>query len=245
MNQVQMLKAVLAAYATDSDRPHSQLIATRLPATPALGVQPVRWRLVNEDVVQTMREATGHTGVMNFASPTNPGGGVEYGAKAQEESIAKCTYLLPQLRQFEATYYAPNRENYNHGLFSASLIYSAHVRQVFGESGQRLTNHFVDVVTVAAPNRSAFRRLTTDQTGPDLQLKISQTLRAFKANGARVIILGAFGTGVFANPAAQVATIFRQELMRPEFAGAFDDVIFSIYDPAGRTFAAFQAILGE
>lgn len=245
MNQVQMLKQVLAEYATDSDRPHSQLIAPCLSATPPLGTQPVRWRLVNEDVVQTMREASGHIGVMNFASPTNPGGGVEYGAKAQEESIAKCTYLLPQLRLFETTYYAPNRENYNHGLFSASLIYSAHVRQVFGESGQRLNNHFVDVVTVAAPNRSSFRRLTAEQTGPDLQLKISQTLRAFKANGARVIILGAFGTGVFANPAPQVAAIFRQALTRPEFTGAFDDVIFSIYDQAGRTFAAFQSELGE
>lgn len=244
MNQIQMVKQVLAEYASDSDRPTSRLIQTRLPETPALSAQPVRWRLVNEDVVKTMRLAQGHIGVMNFASPTTPGGGVEYGAHAQEESIAKCTYLLPQLRLFEQAYYQPNRENHHQGLFSSSLIYSAHVRQVFGETGQRLTAHFVDVVTVAAPDRSSFPQLTAAQTEPDLRLKLSQTLRAFKANGARVLILGAFGTGVFANPAAQVAGLFREQLTRSEFNGAFDDVIFSIYDPIGLTFRTFQTVLG-
>lgn len=240
-----MLRQSLAAYTQDADRPHSELIAARLPETPAKGSAPARWTVVNEDVVKTMARLSGHIGVMNFASPINPGGGVEYGAVAQEESIAKCTYLLPALRQFEAPYYAMNRAQPNGGLFSSALIYSAHVRQVFDDQGQRLASHFVDVATVAAPNRSAYPQLTEAQTTPDLTLKISQTLRAFKGHGADHLILGAFGSGVFGNPPAQVARIFREQLVRPEFNGAFADIVFAIFDPAGQRLAAFAQALGS
>lgn len=241
MDQIEMLRQSLAGYAEDPAKPHSELITERLPETAAKGATPAHWTVVNEDVVKTMARLTGHVGVMNFASPTNPGGGVEYGAKAQEESIAKCTYLLPALRQFQASYYAPNLARPNRGLFSADLIYSSQVRQVFNERGERLADHFVDVVSVAAPNRAAYPDLTAAETTPDLTLKISQTLRAFKNHGARHLILGAFGCGVFANPGAQVARLFREQLLRSEFNGAFSEIVFAIYDPAGHLVNTFEA----
>ncbi|MFD1440434.1 TIGR02452 family protein [Lacticaseibacillus hegangensis] len=243
MDQIEMLRQSLAAYQQDPRKPHSELISTRLPETPAKGSAPAQWTVVNEDVVKTMARLTGRIGVMNFASPTTPGGGVEYGAQAQEESIAKCTYLLPALRAFEATYYQPNRRNANSGLFSSALIYSASVRQVFDERGRELPDHFVDVVTVAAPNRSAYPALTEAATGPDIALKISQTLRAFKQHGTDHLILGAFGGGVFGNPLKQVALIFRQQLLRPEFNGAFPVIVFSIYDPDGGRVQTFEDAL--
>lgn len=243
MNQIEMVRQSVAAYRQDPVKPQSELITTRLPETPAKGQVAAQWTVVNEDVVKTMARLTGHIGVMNFASPTTPGGGVEYGARAQEESIAKCTYLLPELRQFDAAFYQPNRRDANGGLFSSALIYSAHVRQVFNEAGRELVGHYVDIVTVAAPNRSAYPNLTEAQTAPDLTLKISQTLRAFKQHGVDHLILGAFGSGVFGNPLAQVGRLFRGQLLRPEFNGAFPVIVFSVYDPDGGQVQVFEAAL--
>ncbi|WP_338034780.1 TIGR02452 family protein [Lacticaseibacillus kribbianus] len=245
MDQIEMLRRTLARYETDPERPVSRLVSAALPQTPAIGTEPATWRVTGNDVVAAMATASGHIGVMNFASPTTPGGGVEYGARAQEESIAKCTYLLPALREFASTYYAPNRRDANRGLFSSALIYTAHCRQAFGPAGEALADHFVDVVTIAAPNRAQYPRLTEADTEPDLAFKILQTLRAFKAAGADHLILGAFGTGVFANPLAQVARLFAQALRRPEFNGAFVDIEFAVYDPAGERRAAFAKALGD
>nr|WP_241559446.1 TIGR02452 family protein [Lacticaseibacillus hulanensis] len=225
-----MLKASLAAYQTDADKPDSFLIAKRLPETPALGNTPsANWTVENLDVVAAMARWQGRVGVMNFASPTNPGGGVEYGARAQEESIAKCTYLLPELRKFQS-WYAANQAHPNDGLYSPAGIYTRHCRQVFDQGGRRLEPHYVDVMTIAAPNRRAWPDLTEDVCLRDIEVKVSQTLRAFKANGARKLILGAFGTGVFGNPVAPVGAIFGRQLRRSEFNGAFDQVVFAIYD---------------
>lgn len=238
MNQIQMFRQTMAEFKSNPEWPESELITTLLPETPPLGRKKAAWRVVNADVVQVMAETDGQVGVMNFASPTNPGGGVEYGARAQEESIAKCTYLMPALRQFEANYYEPNRADARGGLNSASLIYSAHVRQLFDHQDRRLSGHYVDIVTVAAPNLRRFPNLDEAQALADIQVKILQTLRAFKAHAIRVPILGAFGCGVFGNQPESVGQAFATALRRQEFNGAFDEVVFAVIGDNYRPFLA-------
>ena len=46
--------------------------------------------------------------------------------------------------------------------------------------------------------------------------------------GQRYAVLGAWGCGAFCNPPHEVAQIFREEL--EQRAGAFDCVVFAIYD---------------
>ena len=53
-----------------------------------------------------------HVAVLNFASATNPGGGVINGSRAQEESLCRCSTLYPTLDQqrFWNDYYLYHRE---------------------------------------------------------------------------------------------------------------------------------------
>ena len=153
MEQVKMYQETMAAFKARPEMPKTQVISEPLPQTPAKGTEPPQIALRNVDVFQLMSELTGKIGVMNFASPVDPGGGVAVGARAQEEAIAKGTYLVPGLEQHMADYYELNRRKPNRGLFSQKLIYAEHVRQLFDDQGRRLTDKYVDIVTVAAPNR--------------------------------------------------------------------------------------------
>jgi uncharacterized protein (TIGR02452 family) len=239
MNQIQMFRQTMAAFKADPEWPTSHLITESLPETPALGDKKAPWRAINADVFAVMSAYNQNAGVMNFASPTNPGGGVEYGAKAQEESIARGTYLVPALRQFESSYYAPNRADANGGLNTPNMIYSKRVRRLFDYDGQRLVGAYVDVATVAAPNLRRYPNLDEDLALKDIAQKVLQTLRAFKANGVRVPILGAFGCGVFGNSPYAVGKIFGETLRRSEFDGAWEIVVFALFDPNGDTYSQF------
>ena len=56
--------------------------------------------------------------VLNFAAPTHPGGGVQSGSAAQEESICRSSTLYPTLnnRKVKEAYYYPNDNHYDfHG----------------------------------------------------------------------------------------------------------------------------------
>ena len=66
--------------------------------------------------------------VLNFASATNPGGGVVNGSSAQEESICRCTTLSPCLNtdQMWNVFYRPHRKAAN-PLYNSDCIYTPNV----------------------------------------------------------------------------------------------------------------------
>ena len=49
--------------------------------------------------------------------------------------------------------------------------------------------------------------------------------------GHRTLLLGAWGCGVFRNDPEHVAGAFAAWLASDEFRGAFDRVVFAVYDP--------------
>ena len=117
----------------------------------------------------------------------------------------------------------------------SKLIYAEHVRQVFDDQGRRLPNKYVDIVTVAAPDRRVDPQLDDETAMHDIAFKVLQTLRAFKMHAVDQIVFG--------NPVKPVAKIFRDTLLMPEFAGAFKRVYFAIYNPGMTTIKAFAAVL--
>ena len=97
-------------------------------------------------------------GVLNFASATNPGGGVVWGSSAQEESLCRCSTLYPALNQKNllVNYYNFHRSRQD-SLYTDRCIYTPDVKVIKSDTDypERLdSSKFfnVDVIPCAAPN---------------------------------------------------------------------------------------------
>ena len=194
--------------------------------------------------------------VLNFASSTSPGGGVENGASAQEECLCRVSTLYPCLKTKTAwdKFYGPHRAAPN-PLHNDDLIYTKDVVVLKDDDYHPLATPFsVDVITCAAPNlrdipSNRYNRHDGDAVhiSPEklLELHLNRArkiLSAAAANGAEVLILGAFGCGAFRNDPAVVAAAYQQAL--PQFLNHFKTVEFAVYcSPRDqRNYEAFTVI---
>lgn len=179
--------------------------------------------------------------VLNFASSTSPGGGVETGASAQEECLCRVSTLYPCLKTRTAweKFYAPHRAAHN-PLHNDDIIYTKDVVVLKDDDYNVLSSPFrVDVITCAAPNlrdipSNRYNRNDGDAVhiSPErlLELHVKRArkiLSAAAANGAEVLILGAFGCGAFRNDPAVVAAAYQQAL--PQFLNHFKTIEFAVY----------------
>ncbi|KAJ5215001.1 hypothetical protein N7468_010680 [Penicillium chermesinum] len=75
--------------------------------------------------------------------------------------------------------------------------------------------------------------------------KMRLVLRLAATNGHEMLVLGAFGCGVYANPPAEIAHCWLEVLREPEFCGNWwREVYFAVYDPKDEgNFAIFQRVL--
>ena len=182
--------------------------------------------------------------LLNFASGGHPGGGVETGARAQEESICRRSTLTRSIFSF----YAESAERYGYPLTAGehypiasrfSAIYSPSV--TFFREGRECA--FMEepfdaaVVTCAALNLSGRYeiRLTRDGRMPQVALditrdKIRTIFRIGLLYGHDALVLGAFGCGAFHNTPDQVARLFHEVIEEPEFKDKFRLITFSILD---------------
>lgn len=181
------------------------------------------------------------TAVLNFASATNPGGGVEKGASAQEECLCRVSTLYPCLadQKMRASFYTPHCKNGN-ALHNDDIIYTPNVLVIKDDNHNLLSELFsVDIISCAAPN---LRERPSNQynTGDTVKVQISgdellalHEKRARKifssaiANGVEILILGAFGCGAFQNDPHIVAQAYKNVL--PDFAHYFHTIEFAIF----------------
>ncbi len=194
--------------------------------------------------------------VLNFASSTSPGGGVATGASAQEECLCRVSTLYPCLKTQRAweKFYGPHRAHPN-PLHNDDIIYTQDVVVLKDDDYNVLSSPFrVDVITCAAPNlrdipSNRYNRYDGDAVhiSPEglLELHVKRArkiLSAAAANGAEVLILGAFGCGAFRNDPAIVAAAYQQAL--PQFLNHFKTVEFAVYCRPGdsRNYEEFSKI---
>ena len=198
-----------------------------------------------------------HICVLNFASWTNPGGGVEKGSSAQEEALCRVSTLYPCLndRRMWSLYYTPHRAMRN-PLHNDDIIFTPNVQVIKDDDFQPLTTPFsVDIITCAAPN------LREDPTNPynpsdgeKVRISRENLLALHKQRGKHildvaavhqvdVLILGAFGCGAFRNDPAVVAKAYRQII--PAYLHHFRTIEFAIFCHPNDTtnYQVFKQIL--
>ena len=148
--------------------------------------------------------------VLNFASATNPGGGVVNGSSAQEECICRCTTLYPCLNsdQMWNVFYKPHRKSAN-PLYNNDCIYTPDVCVFksdtnFPEPLFKEDWWSVNILTCAAPNLrkhpsnimnphagNTAAKITPLELEKLLTARIRRIFEIAVANGNEVLVLGA------------------------------------------------------
>ncbi len=205
--------------------------------------------------------------VHNFASASNPGGGVVNGASAQEECLCRCSTLYPCLAtdEMDKKFYGAHKRGFREGtlnaLYNDDCIYTPDVvvfktDEAIPELMDANDWYKVDILTCAAPNLrsvpsntmnpNAGRKPVTisDEDLKKLHIKrAKRMLDIAKANGAQVVILGAFGCGAFQNPPKVVAEAMREAIS--EYLYDFQVIEFAVYCSPRDTanYDAFESII--
>ena len=197
--------------------------------------------------------------VLNFASATNPGGGVVHGSSEQEEAICRCSTLYPCLntREMWNNFYTPHR-NADNPLYNDDCIFTPDVKVFKGDINfpERLPEADwwdVDVITCAAPN---LRRIPSNFMNPNAGSKqadityeglkalhtgrIQRIFEVAIANKADALILGAFGCGAFCNPPELVAEVFAE--FTEKYRKYFDVIEYAVFHTERETknYVAFK-----
>lgn len=170
--------------------------------------------------------------VLNFANAFYPGGGVEQGCTAQEESLCRISTLYPVISShYFEDFYGYNSINDLEDRGTDSLIYSKNI-VIFKSDTEdpvllpKEDRMKVDVITMAAPDLRD-RYLTHIELYSIHLKRAMHMLSCAAAEGANILILGAIGCGAFENPAWIVADAWRDAIKY--FPKVFKKIEFAIY----------------
>lgn len=187
-----------------------------------------------------------HVAVHNFASATNPGGGVVNGAGAQEECLCRCSnlYFCLNTPDMWGMFYTPHRAAHD-PIHNDDIIYTPDI-VVFKtdtdrpELMERDDWYIVDVITCAAPNlretpsnryNSGDGTRAVTLSDRELQVihekRLRRILDSAVINHADTVILGAFGCGAFCNEPQVVATAAANVVR--DYMYAFKNIEFAVY----------------
>ncbi len=201
------------------------------------------------------------TCILNFASSVAPGGGVLTGEQAQEESISRVSTLYFALSDPDTAgkFYDYHWELIRAGKMNRrnrdDLVYTPSVVAVRDDANWEAMMeendwYEMDVITCAAPDvRQLGDVAQFSPTREELRVLHEIRWRCILAAAARhradVLILGAFGCGVFANPPELVVEAFNNVL--PEFRNHFETIEFAVYccskeDANYRAFSQIQDV---
>jgi len=233
-------------YALDNTQYYTSESLEKLVKTIALKEeQKTQIEIINEDSISCILrlDREGETNVMclNFASAKNPGGGFLNGALAQEESLAVSSALYGcQLNAYE--FYETHR-NMKSCVYTDGMIYSPQVPVFRNRRGELIEDAVViNFITSAAINAGVVRRkepeLADAITGL-MEQRIEKLLTLCVEQSQEVLILGAWGCGVFQNNPEDIAQLFYKQL-NGKFKGQFKRVVFAIYSRNEKFIEAFE-----
>jgi uncharacterized protein (TIGR02452 family) len=225
--------ALAAAMAGTVSHPPDETIPRPRPVTD----RRVAFEVTGEGSLQAAgrlhRDGATGIAVLNFASARNPGGGYLGGAKAQEEDLCRHALLYACLLT-APDYYAAHRASTDLR-YSDRVIWSPEVPVVRGDDGRLLARPYpVSFLTSPAPNAGELLRrdpAARHEIPQILRRRAGRVLAVAAHHGARQLVLGAWGCGVFRNDPNEVADAFHAELAGDgAFAAAFERVVFAVWD---------------
>lgn len=181
---------------------------------------------------RSFEAAKGYSGkkvaVLNFAN-NHSIGGAPFSAGAQEESLCRCSTLLPCLQAMKENFYERHIRLYTAGeldhMGNDDIIYTPDV--IVFKTDERTDPiwpqmmpceewYTVDVITCAAPELWSGHKMPDDYE-VKIARRIKRILDVAAKAGAEVLILGKWGCGAFKNPIEVVARIFKTVLKNYNF----------------------------
>lgn len=163
--------------------------------------------------------------VLNFASYKEAGGMYLEGSMAQEEALCSQSFLYNVLSKHQG-YYDRNKElGLSRGLYQNRALYSPSV-YFFDENGKE---YKANVITCACPNRKVAQQycgVTNEENYAVLKKRAEFVLDIAEKNRTSVLVLGAWGCGVFGQDVNEVARAFREALDSKYYS--FQKVVFAI-----------------
>lgn len=190
-------------------------------------------------------EGNDHVAALNFASYRKPGGGWRSGAVAQEESLARASALTQTLetkdcKEFYGTEKVKTRGFADQELLRNGIIFSEKVPFIATEEGELCAPYFCSVITAAAVNSNAREvksALSKEQIEQIMDIRVENVLAIALHREVSVLILGAWGTGVFGNSIETIAGLFKKHI-GSTYKSCFLRIEFAI--PDEPTFETFQ-----
>lgn len=198
---------------------------------------------IRNSVISTveMFSNTNNITVLNFASAKNPGGGFLNGSRAQEESIARTSNMYLSLKKYQKEFYDENKKE-NNPLYNDKMIFSRNISVFRKDNGQFLQKPILtNIITSPAVNANVAKKRNISEKDIDITMenRIRKIIHLAALENTDVLILGAFGTGVFGNDDVKVAKMFKKVLEEELKKYWFKMVVFSIYDTQEK-FERFQ-----
>jgi len=184
--------------------------------------------------------------VMNFANAIHVGGGFLNGARAQEESLCRCSTLYASISSDAAAeMYNYNQEHLN-PIDSDYLLLSRDVCVFRDKECNLLDNPFkAAVLTIPAPNRNGrAKNVTQEEIDVVMKSRLRKMFFAAARYGYRNLILGAWGCGAFGHTAKRVASYYYELFFEEGFNEFFENVVFAILGDEEKIIA-FQEIFGD
>lgn len=212
----------------------TRVFPEKFETTRIMGIAPTFVSVTDETTLAAARRLAGthaKVAVLNFANGVNPGGGVIYGADAQEESLCRCSNLYPCLVKPEIyeDFYAYN--NRIGSSYSDRIIYSENIT-VFKTDDDipEYTDEWfnVDVITCPPPNLNGISDIDENKLKKLYNNRIKNIFAVAEAHGVRALVLGAFGCDVFANPPKLMAEAFDEQIRRGDYKNVFREIVFAI-----------------
>ena len=204
---------------------------TDLPELPAIKRKKpyhIDENTVSETTVSSiLRNAQGSRVLaLNFANAMFPGGGYVLGGKAQEESLCRASLLYYTIKG-QKRYYRKNRLHILPD-YTDIMIYSENVPVIRNDRGELLNKPLsCSFITCPAVNRTFAKFMMTGRRiDRIMRTRIKRIITLAVMKEPDVLVLGAFGCGMFGNKRKKVLPVFEEMINR--YVPDDIEVIFAI-----------------